>query len=523
MLASATVMAPAAQGAPVGAGFELDDSDLRFILKQIQIAEFHGTSNNGTLGNVIPPTSVLGNGPLDLPSHLLPWGLRETSGRNNNLLPGRAGWGAADELFPDMSGTRTWRNTESPSPFGPVVTNYQDRGGNVQDSEPRIISNLIVDQSVNNPAAVDAAGPGAEPDPASGSFFIPNSTPDGGLSSPYNSLFTLFGQFFDHGLDLVGKSGTESVVVPLQPDDPLYQQGSPTNFMVVSRTVLNGGGQATNTTTPYVDQNQTYTSHPSHQVFLREYAMVAGEPVATGHLADGAIAGNIANWTETKANAASMLGIELVDTDVLNVPLLLTDEYGRFLPGPNGFPQLVHRPVAPSRATRRRRSQPLTLSAPTTRSSMTSPTTRCRPSLDMTLGSSGLTSSRATAVATRTSASRRSTPSSTPSTTGVADDIDAMLTATPDAALRNAFRSAAGWGYGERLFQAAKFVTEMEYQHLVFEEFGRKVQPAIRVFAAYDETLQRLHRQRVRARRLPLRPLDAHRVGRSRQRERHAQ
>ena len=88
MLASATVMAPAAQGAPVGAGFELDDSDLRFILKQIQIAEAHGTSNNGTLGNVIPPTSVLGNGPLDLPSHLLPWGLRETSGRNNNLLAG---------------------------------------------------------------------------------------------------------------------------------------------------------------------------------------------------------------------------------------------------------------------------------------------------------------------------------------------------------------------------------------------------------------------------------------------------
>ena len=25
-----------------------------------------------------------------------------------------------------------------------------------------------------------------------------------------------------------------------------------------------------NTTTPFVDQNQTYTSHPSHQVFLRD-------------------------------------------------------------------------------------------------------------------------------------------------------------------------------------------------------------------------------------------------------------
>ena len=40
---------------------------------------------------------------------------------------------------------------------------------------------------------------------------------------------------------------------------------------------------------------------------------------------------------------------------------------------------------------------------------------------------------------------------------------------------------ADGWN-GERLFQAARFVTEMEYQHLVFEEFARKVQPAINPF-----------------------------------------
>src|SRR5690606_29701083 len=35
---------------------------------------------------------------------------------------------------------------------------------------------------------------------------------------------------------------------------------------------------------------------------------------------------------------------------------------------------------------------------------------------------------------------------------------------------------------GERLFQTARFATEMQYQHLVFEEFGRKVQPLIDVF-----------------------------------------
>ena len=35
---------------------------------------------------------------------------------------------------------------------------------------------------------------------------------------------------------------------------------------------------------------------------------------------------------------------------------------------------------------------------------------------------------------------------------------------------------------GERLFQAAKFGTEMQYQHLVFEEFARKIQPQIDMF-----------------------------------------
>ena len=39
---------------------------------------------------------------------------------------------------------------------------------------------------------------------------------------------------------------------------------------------------------------------------------------------------------------------------------------------------------------------------------------------------------------------------------------------------------------GERIFQAAKFGTEMQYQHLVFEEFARKIQPNINVFLVPD-------------------------------------
>ena len=35
----------------------------------------------------------------------------------------------------------------------------------------------------------------------------------------------------------------------------------------------------TNDTSPFVDQNQTYSSHPSHQVFLRAYELnAAGDP-----------------------------------------------------------------------------------------------------------------------------------------------------------------------------------------------------------------------------------------------------
>ncbi len=45
---------------------------------------------------------------------------------------------------------------------------------------------------------------------------------------------------------------------------------------------------------------------------------------------------------------------------------------------------------------------------------------------------------------------------------------------------------------GERLFQAAKFGTEMQYQHLVFEEFARRVQPQVDAFLAptgFDTTI----------------------------------
>ena len=329
-----------AYAAPVGQGFNLNPSDLKFILAQIKIAEHHAEVFNPT----DPCAGLVGPGPNQIPvggnSVELPWGLRTVDGTCNNLLPNQSKFGAADQRFPRRVDPGSFEAAEA-NPRTGAPTSYNN-AGSVYDSQPRTISNLVVDQTAANPAAVAASGPGAAADPVTGTLSIPNVAPDVGLSAPYNSVFTFFGQFFDHGLDLVAKGGNGTVYMPLRPDDPLYKAGSPTNFMVVSRaTLIPGTKEAMNLTTPFVDQNQTYSSHPSHQVFLREYALnAAGRPVSTGRLLEGS-AGGQATWQDLKDQARELLGIQLTDTDVLNVPLLATDPYGNFIPGPNGYPKIV--------------------------------------------------------------------------------------------------------------------------------------------------------------------------------------
>ena len=123
-------------------------------------------------------------------------------------------------------------------------------------------------------------------------FSFENITPDEGLSAPFNLWFVFFGQFFDHGLDLVVKGGSGTVFVPLQADDPLiagadgvFGNGDDLpmsqRFMLLTRATNQPGPDGVlgtpddvrehiNQTSPFVDQNQTYASHPSHQVFLRD-------------------------------------------------------------------------------------------------------------------------------------------------------------------------------------------------------------------------------------------------------------
>ncbi len=229
---------PAHGANPVGQGFNLNPADLRFILQQIKISERHVE----TLTPTNPCRTLLGNGPDQIPNGNgagveLPWGLRTVDGTCNNLRPNQGNFGATDQEFVRIT-PKTHRLGEAapagpnwpPGNAGPGNPSNYGLPGTVYDTAPRMISNLIVDQTVTNESAVHAAGGDAVPcvganDPAGcvpdgETLFIPNQAPDVGLSAPYNSMFTLFGQFFDHGLDLTQK-GAGSVFIPLRDDDPL--------------------------------------------------------------------------------------------------------------------------------------------------------------------------------------------------------------------------------------------------------------------------------------------------------------
>ena len=623
------VPAPAsAAAAPVGAGFTVTPGDLAFILKQIKIAERHATtltSSNpcGTLlaqpGDGIPDTQ-------QVPDILTSYGLRTVDGSCNNLgtvvsapapdepvappsgNPNPSYFGSSSQVFPRLT-TPVFRSAEpitADLPVGPPgPTSYAQKTGSVVDSQPRLISNLIDDQTSTNPAAVAAAlrpirsqhpdTPTAtpcttDPDPLAApptegvpagctpshdTLFIPNISTNSGLSPPYNSLFTFFGQFFDHGLDQTVKSGS-SVFIPLQADDPLIAGPDhvldtaddlppPQRFMVLTRAQNQPGADgllgtaddvqdASNTDTPWVDQSQTYSSHAAHQVFLREYEASASGPVSDGRLLQGianddalpcqkpapfscysdgpAGPGSLATWASIRKQAHDLLGLRLADEDVLNVPMIATDPYGKFLPGPHGLPQYVTAtgliegrldvPSTPGDETVPVPSNviyfdtpfigdishnadpspdPQTHVSPAPDADSTIQTDftkqqagtyddellathfacgdgRCNENIALTAIHQVFHSEHDRLVADIDNVLKNDI-----SPAGVAALADWRATGVTDA------NGAGGYGYGERLFQAARFVTEMQYQHLVFGQFARKVQPAVRAFRGYTPAL----------------------------------
>ncbi|MFN3452640.1 MAG: peroxidase family protein, partial [Sphingorhabdus sp.] len=569
---------------------KLNINDLVHILKQIKIAEHHTAT-----GELV---DHMGN-PL---TALTPSGLRTVNGEFNNLV--NTGAGTADQLMPRLSSTNF--NPAEANPRTGAPTSYEQLSGSVYDSQPRVISNLIADQSLTNPVAVIAAlngvgitsgalydsimgladaarvginealaadkalliaqtawakvgapESGAEFDDVAtatatrdtayvardaavseattelalagvemqnGDLVIPNVMTDLGSTAPLNGFMTIFGQFFDHGLDSIGKGGAGTVFIPLQPDDPLYVPGSPTNFMVLTRaTNLPGADgilgtaddvrEATNSTSPWIDLSQNYASHASHQVFLREYKMVEGKPVATGMLLAG-VNGGPPTWADVKLQAREMLGIELSDMDVHRVPLLATDLYGNFIPGANGFAQIV---TAPDTLVEGNPAAPVAADSAmaTGHVFLADISHNADPKAGQTADADTI-SGNAIPVDARGNAATYDNElldqhyiagdgraNENIALTAIhhvfhsehnnrVDQIKAELIANGDVALLNewldvtvaeipADLATLSWN-GERLFHASRYTTEQVYQHLVFEEFVRTIQPNIDAF-----------------------------------------
>ena len=584
------------------AGVRLIQSDLAIILDQIKIAEQHAAGAD--LLDLIPNSRVA-------------FGLRTIDGSFNNLVnignTNQTEFGASDNLFPrlldpfflnDQDGDTFDAN--GPGPGGVINNTDFGQQGDVVDADPRIISNLIVDQTSRNPAAVAVAGdPGADltwgteddilndgvsilrvrngedglpgtPDDIA-DFSFDNTAPDAGLSAPFNLWFVFFGQFFDHGLDLVQKGGSGTVFIPLQPDDPLIAglDGTPgtaddlppeLQFMVLTRATNQPGPDGilgddpttvgidegaddihehTNLTSPFVDQNQTYTSTPSHQVFLRAYEFnAAGDPVATGRLitnrdlgadgefgtADDVELGGMSTWGVVKAQARDLLGIELSDYDAVNVPMIKVDPYGNFIPGANGFAQLVTdlgpdgllgtdddvtvegnpaAPVSPLAVGALRTGHPFLADIAHSANPFSSQTgAPLTADADTGIGDDGNPATYDDELLAEHFMAGDGRVNENIGLTAVHHVFHAehnrLVDHTKEVVLATASTgemsflnewllvpvtavptdlSTLVWN-GERLFQAAKFGTEMQYQHLVFEEFARKIQPQVDVFFA---------------------------------------
>ena len=288
-------------------------------------------------------------------------------------------------------------------------------------------------------------------------------------------------------------------------------------------------------------------------MFLREYVAGTGTPgannaaaVATGKLLTGLPAGQTypgspdmvggeSTWASVKKQAHDLLGLQLTDLDAVNIPMLATDPYGKFLPGPaRGLPQYVLKngtlvegnlanpvPVpanvvhfdTPFLTDIAHNADPSALfdsNGDHVPDALPVPDANTTVETDFTKQPVGtyddeLLNSHAACGDGRCNENIALTTIHQifhSEHNRLVDYIKNVLETDGDPVTGTASGKAAladwkatgvaggggtgSYGYGERLFQAARFVTEMEYQHLVFEEFARKVQPAVRPFHVYS-------------------------------------
>lgn len=246
----------------------LNQTDIDFILSQLNLPGNDPRRALTGLGTVLDPS-----------------GIRDVGGVGNNV--NNPGWGAVDQAFARLTAAG-WTNAQGTlsNTFQPLntPTSYQTRDVNLWDSAPRTISNLVANQSA---AALSAIGYTTQEQQRLAVLDDPSTTPGGRISPltgnmnplPYSGFMTMFGQFFDHGLDFVHKGSDGTVMVPILPGDPLYNhpdnaivQGGQIvgykNFILASRTNtihVQIGEETTNSLRDLLGISETTSGAPGSQ------------------------------------------------------------------------------------------------------------------------------------------------------------------------------------------------------------------------------------------------------------------
>ncbi len=340
-------------------------------------------------------------------------GLRDPSGLNNNLTLIHNGWGAADQNFlrlasADYTGYVTSPTTTSASyaiTLGGTTTTAGDGShiiiNNIVDGSPRTISLLTTTGGVVFDTWANHAGdPGAASHAQNEIFYDANGVASvlnwgvldnvnsgegqvdpqarfansaglddhfiGGLNpgvSPSNGFFVLFGQFFDHGLDFIGKGAQgKTIKITLAANDPLYgmlgPDGQPTTSITISRanvqSVDANGPEYIDHTSPEIDQSQTYGSHQQLTDLLRTWVrdpvdgtFKAGIEMFDGHTlatawkkADGSMTtATLPTLNELRAHVVATGRSALTWEDVLD--LRNRDSAGHLTTGNSGSPLIL--------------------------------------------------------------------------------------------------------------------------------------------------------------------------------------
>jgi Ca2+-binding RTX toxin-like protein len=159
-------------------------------------------------------------------------GVRELSGFGNNLA--HPEYGAADQPFIRLTSAHY-------GDYNPATGN-NDINPLFAGLDPRAISNALGEQEQGLP-----------------------------LEARANSLFTAFGQYFDHGLDFLGKGGNGTIEIGGPGTSHTPGVDNPADLTRGSVDgIVDGVPEHLNKTSPYVDQNQAYGSNALVGQFLRE-------------------------------------------------------------------------------------------------------------------------------------------------------------------------------------------------------------------------------------------------------------